>query len=72
MIELDPATLRTLADELSEVADDAGARLDNDQEQYLAGFCANLADTYRTRALQTEINWKAPTRELPIVLRGAS
>lgn len=66
MIEYDTVTLRAIADELNEVADRTGNTGD-EREAMLSGFASGYAATLRTRALETELNWRAPTRELPIV-----
>lgn len=66
MIEWDTVTLRAIAHELDEVADQTGNTGD-EREAMLSGFVSGYAATLRTRALEAELNWRAPTRELPTV-----
>lgn len=68
MIEYDPGTLRALARELDQVADETGNTGD-ERKAMVSGFAAGFAATLRTRAIETELAWNAPTRELPVIAR---
>lgn len=64
---LDPATLRAIAAELDEVADEAGPHVHDDMEVFIASYAASYAATLRTRALRVEMFRAQVTTELPIV-----